>query len=158
MRHNEDTANVLSLLTNAEQREIAKYAAVASYFRGTLPRSLDKDAGLITSQFLAAYVYNTQEAAGDGIEQKLDRILARVEQAILQGGRNMAAIDDLNNAIASIRSKVQEALDRLADNPTPEAVAESTAALNEVGTLIDSIDPTIPGGVITPETEIVQPE
>lgn len=60
---------------------------------------------------------------------------------------DMAAIDDLRAAVAEVRSKVDAAIARLSDNPTPEQVQEVVADLQGIGSQIDTIDPDVEGGV-----------
>lgn len=60
---------------------------------------------------------------------------------------DMSAIDDLRTAVGEVRTKVDAAIARLSDNPTPEQVREVVADLQGIGSQIDTIDPDQPGGV-----------
>lgn len=83
----------------------------------------------------------------------------------------LAAIDDLQAAASAIGNVVDEldqdvkdAVTRLSDNPTAEAVSAVVSTLSGVSTRLDSIranvqsiDPSQPGGAIPPGTVITPP-
>jgi len=52
---------IIALVGPDVRERVKRYAGIASAFRANLPRSLNRDAGLITAMFLAAFVSEEQE-------------------------------------------------------------------------------------------------
>jgi hypothetical protein len=75
-----------------------------------------------------------------------------------------ADVNTLRTTVTDTGTNLQEAIDRISDNPTPdeinalrEVVSAAASDLTNLNTTIDSIDPEIPGGSVPPDDGTEEP-
>ena len=62
----------------------------------------------------------------------------------------MDIFDGIRQEVGKLRAAIQALVERAGDNPSPEQAAAIVEDLKGLTTIIDSLDPDVPGGVVEP--------
>lgn len=68
------------------------------------------------------------------------------------GGILANLLDGIRTEVGTLRTAINSLAERLSDNPTAEEAAAVGGELRGLSTSLDSLDPDVSGGVVTPET------